>query len=87
MSHNSLEDKIQQIGNPVEMLRNAPVGPYIFPIPSEFTNWRDEQESWLKTAVIFDQSYHMTDHYIEGPDVVRLLSDLAVNSFKNFGRN
>ena len=87
MAHSSLEDKIQQVGNPVEMLRNVPVGPYVFPIPSEFTNWRDEQESWRKTAVFFDQSYHMTDHYIEGPDVIRLLSDLAVNSFKNFGRN
>ncbi len=87
MAYSSLEDKIQQVGNPVEMLRNAPVGPYVFPIPSEFTNWRDEQESWRKTAVFFDQSYHMTDHYIEGPDVIRLLSDLAVNSFKNFGRN
>ena len=87
MAHSSLEDRIQQVGNPVDMLRNAPVGPYVFPIPSEFTNWRDEQESWRKTAVFFDQSYHMTDHYIEGPDVIRLLSDLAVNSFKNFGRN
>ncbi len=87
MSHRSLEDKIQQVGNPVDMLRNAPVGPYVFPIPSEFTNWRDEQESWRKTAVFFDQSYHMTDHYIEGPDVIRLLSDLAVNSFQKFGRN
>ena len=87
MAHSSLEDRIQQVGNPVDMLRNVPVGPYVFPIPSEFTNWRDEQESWRKTAVFFDQSYHMTDHYIEGPDVIRLLSDLAVNSFKNFGRN
>ena len=87
MAYSSLEDKIQQVGNPVDMLRNVPVGPYVFPIPSEFTNWRDEQESWRKTAVFFDQSYHMTDHYIEGPDVIRLLSDLAVNSFKNFGRN
>ncbi len=87
MSHGSLEDRIQQAGNPVDLLRNAPVGPYVFPIPSEFTNWRDEQESWRKTAVFFDQSYHMTDHCIEGPDVIRLLSDLAVNSFTNFGRN
>jgi glycine cleavage system aminomethyltransferase T len=87
MPYSSLEDKIQQVGNPVEMLRNVQVGPYIFPIQSEFTNWRDEQESWRKTAVFFDQSYHMTDHYIEGPDVIRLLSDLGVNSFKNFGRN
>ncbi|MEM9013487.1 MAG: aminomethyl transferase family protein [Pseudomonadota bacterium] len=87
MAGASLEDKLSKIGNPVTMLRNAPSGPYEFPIKSEFSNWRDEQEAWRKTAVLFDQSYHMTDHYIEGPDVKRLLSDLGMNSFKNFGRD
>ncbi len=29
----------------------------------------------------------MTDVYFEGPDVMRLLSDLAVNSMKKFGKN
>ena len=87
MAIRSLEDRIQEIGNPVEMLRNAPIGPYVFPIQSEFTNWRDEQESWRKTAVFFDQSHHMTDHYLQGPDVYRLLEDLSINSYKNFGRN
>jgi len=83
----NLEEKLNQYKNPVEMLRNAPSGPYEFPIKSQFTNWRDEQEAWRKTAVLFDQSYHMTDHYMEGPDIHRLLSDLAVNSFKTFGND
>jgi len=87
MSTRSLEDKIRKIGNPVDMLRNAQGGPYVFPIPSELSNWRDEQESWRRTAVFFDQSYHMTDHYFQGPDCVRLFQDLGINSFKNFGRN
>ena len=87
MSNASLEEKIRAFGNPVEMLRNAQGGPYEFPIKSEFSNWRDEQEAWRETAVLFDQSYHMTDHYLEGPDVKRLVSDLAVNSFENFGRD
>ena len=87
MRFKSLEDKIRAWGNPVEMLRNAPSGPYQFPIPSEFSNWRDEQEAWRKTAVLFDQSYHMTDLYVEGPDVRRLVSDIAVNSVANFARN
>jgi glycine cleavage system aminomethyltransferase T len=87
MSKVSLEDKIQEYGSPVNMLRNAKAGPYQFPVKSEFTNWRDEQEAWRKTAVLLDQSYHMTDHYIEGPDVKKLLSDLGANSFKNFGRD
>jgi glycine cleavage system aminomethyltransferase T len=29
----------------------------------------------------------MTDLYVEGPDTIRLLSDVGVNSFKNYGRN
>lgn len=83
----SLEAKLQSWKNPVEMLRNAPTGPYIFPISPEFSNWRDEQEAWNRTAVLFDLSKHMTDIYFEGPDLMRLLSDLAVNSFRRFGPN
>jgi vanillate/3-O-methylgallate O-demethylase len=86
-SNQTLEQKIQSEGSPVDMLRNSQIGPYIFPIASEFSNWRDEQEAWQKTAALFDLSYHMTDIYFEGPDVNRLLSDFGVNSFKNFGPN
>ncbi len=69
------------------MLRNSAVGAYPFPIPSEFSNWRDEQEAWRNSAVLLDQSFHMTDLYVEGPDVLRLLSDLGVNSFQGFTRD
>ncbi|MCC5983011.1 MAG: aminomethyltransferase family protein [Rhodobacteraceae bacterium] len=69
------------------MLRNAQTGPYQFPIKAEFTNWRDEQEAWRNGAVLFDQSFHMTDHYIEGPDVKRLVQDLAINSMANFRKD
>jgi len=83
----SLEAKIKSFGNPVDMLRNASLGPYQFPIQSEFTNWRDEQEAWRKSAVLFDQSYHMTDHFIEGPDTRRLIESIAVNSLENWRRD
>jgi len=83
----TLEAKLQQYSSPVEMLRNAPVGGYQFPDKSEFSNWRDEQTAWTKSVVFFDQSFHMKDVYFEGPDVMRLLSDLAVNTLKNFGPN
>ena len=78
MSHQSLEDVLQSVGSPVQLLRNSQIGPYAFPVvPSEYTNWRDEQRSWRETCALFDQSHHMTDLYIEGPDAVKLLSDLA----------
>ncbi len=83
-SPQSLEEKLQSFVSPVEMLREAQVGPYVFPIQAEFSNWRDEQEAWHKTAVLFDLSRHMTDIYFEGPDLIRLLTDLAVNSFRTF---
>jgi len=83
----NLEEKLQLHTSPVEMLRNSPTGGYEFPFAAQFTNWRDEQEAWQKSVVIFDQSFHMTDVYFEGPDVRRLLSDVAVNTLSNFGAN
>ena len=37
--------------------------------------------------MLFDQSHHMVDIYIEGPDALKLLSNLAINSFNNFPVN
>ena len=89
MSSQSLEQAIQEAGgNPALMLRRLPGGPYRFPIPQEeYTNWRDEQESWRRTAVLFDQSFHMSDVYFKGRDVKRLFSDTGVNSFANFRKD
>src|SRR6266540_4333669 len=85
MTHGSLEKKLQAAESPVEMARNSQIGPYVYPaVPAEFTNWRDEQVSWQETSALFDQSHHMTDLQVEGPDVVRLLSDLGINTFENF---
>jgi glycine cleavage system aminomethyltransferase T len=85
MSHRSLEDALQAAGNPVDLLRNSQVGPYVYPVvPPEFTNWRDEQRAWQQSCVLFNQSYHMTDMYVEGPDAFKLLANLGINSFKNF---
>ena len=88
MTYRNLEEALQSVGNAVEMLRNSQIGPYAFPVVRyEFTNWRDEQRSWRETCALFDQSHHMTDLYIEGPDALKLLSDLAINSFKTFKVN
>ncbi len=88
MSQQSLENLIKTVGNPVDMLRNSQIGAYVYPVvASEFSNWRDEQRAWRETAVLFDQSHHMVDLYIEGPDALKLISDLAVNSFKGFTVN
>src|ERR1700691_5767174 len=80
----TLDERIERAGGPVQMLRNAPVGAYPFPIKAEFTNWRDEQRAWRTTASLMDSSFHMTDFYFKGPDVKRLLSDTGINSLANF---
>ena len=86
MSAKSFEDVINAAGNPVKLLRNSQTGPYIYPVvPSEFTNWRDEQRAWRDTCILFNQSYHMTDMYVEGPDALKVLTMLGINSFANFG--
>ena len=88
MSQQSLEDVLKAVRSPVELLRNSSIGPYAFPVVrAEFTNWRDEQRAWRESCALFDQSHHMTDLYIEGPDALKVLSDLGVNSFKNFKVN
>ena len=85
MSTTSLEGLLQTVESPVHHARNSQIGPYVYPkVPSEFTNWRDEQHAWRDTCCLFDQSYHMTDLTIDGPDALKLLSDLGVNSFEGF---
>ena len=84
MGYASLEEKLQASGGAVAMARDSQIGPYVYPaVPSEFSNWRDEQVSWRETSALFDQSHHMTDLYVEGPDVMRLLSEVGVNSFES----
>jgi len=88
MSSKNLEEVIQAAGNPVEMLRNSQIGAYVYPVVApEFANWRSEQFAWQNTAVLFDQSHHMVDLFISGPDALKLLSDTAINSMKGFTVN
>src|SRR5256886_17151757 len=88
MSGQSLESLLKAAGNTVDLLRNSPVGAYVYPVvPIEFSNWRSEQVGWQKTAVLFDQSHHMAELTVSGPDAVKLLSHLTINSFASFTPN
>jgi glycine cleavage system aminomethyltransferase T len=85
MSYRNLDELLQAQKSPVDMLRNSQIGPYVYPVVArEFTSWNDEQRAWQETCVLFNQSFHMTDMYIEGPDALKLLSDTGINTFKNF---
>lgn len=78
---------IQNRGDVVDALRNSATRPAIFPVTPEFTNWRSEQKAWRESVALLDQSHHMCDLFISGPDALRLLSDTAVNNFSNFPVN
>ena len=80
----TLEDLLQAAPSPVEYLRNSPSGPNVYPgVPPEYTNWRDEAAAWQKTCVLFNLSFHMADLLVKGRDATRLLSRLAINTFRN----
>ncbi|MBL4733579.1 MAG: aminomethyl transferase family protein [Rhizobiaceae bacterium] len=88
MTKKNLDQVLQAEGDTVEMLRNSQIGAYIYPVVApEFTNWRDEQKAWQKTAVLFDQSHHMAELMVEGKDAFKLLQYLSINSFAKFDVN
>ena len=81
----SLESMLAGTGDIVDLLRNQQVGPNVYPgVPAEYSNWRSEQWAWQHTAVLYNQSYHMVDLEVRGPDAFAMLNYLAINSFKGF---
>jgi vanillate/3-O-methylgallate O-demethylase len=88
MTAKNLQELLDQTGDTVGLLRNSQLGAYIYPVvPSEFTNWRREQKAWRETTVLFDQSHHMFNTFISGPDALKLISDTGINSVANFPVN
>lgn len=88
MSKNNLQELLDGAPDTVQLLRNSQLGAYVYPVVApEFTNWRREQQAWRKTAVLFDQSHHMFNLFIKGPDALKLISETAINSVENFPVN
>jgi vanillate/3-O-methylgallate O-demethylase len=81
----SLQSLMDQAGGPVNLLRSAPLGRYVFPkIPPEFTNSRDEMRAWKNSVALLEQSYHMCELHLRGPQVIDLLAELSVNKLATF---
>lgn len=88
----SLQDLIEEKRDLVKYFFNETLAPHYRArtgltaafIPPEFTNWRDEQRGWRETAILFDQSHHMPELYLRGPDALRLLERVGINSVANF---
>ena len=85
MSGKNLNEILADCGDVVDFLRNQQVGPNVYPgVPAEYSNWRLEQRAWQQTCVLFNQSYHMVDLEVTGPDAFAMLNHLGVNSFAGF---
>ncbi len=81
----TLQEILDAAPNTVELLRNSPIGAYVYPVvPYEFTNWRREQRAWRETTVLFDQSHHMFNLFLRGPGALGLISATGINSVANF---
>ncbi len=88
MSAKNLQEVLDNAGNTVELLRNSQLGAYIYPVvPAEFTNWRREVIAWRETAILYDQTHHMANLFVSGPDALRLLNGAAINSMAKFPVN
>lgn len=82
----NLEQAMAAAGGAVNLLRNSRAGIYVYPVVApEFQNWRSEQAAWRNSAVLFDQSHHMDELTVEGPQATEFLAHHGINSFDNFG--
>jgi glycine cleavage system aminomethyltransferase T len=90
VQHNNLEDRLASIPNLVDHFYNDTLAPHVkarpglTPVPMEQSTWVEEQRAWRNTAVLFDQSHHMPELFLRGPDAMRLLTRVGINSFANF---
>jgi syringate O-demethylase/vanillate/3-O-methylgallate O-demethylase len=86
---NTLQELIDSKSNLVDYFYNDTISQYhksrteLFAtlIAPEYSNWREEQLAWRQTAVLFNQSHHMPELYVKGPDAKRMLQSLSPNSF------
>ena len=88
MAPRNLQEVLDSSRGAVDLLRNSQIGSYIYPVvPADFQNWIKEQTAWRQTAVLFDQSHHMDNLFMKGPDAIKLISSTAINSTAVFPVN
>lgn len=88
MSARSLEDMVQEVGDPITARRNAPgmTFPGIKRQGTAHTNWVDEQRTWEETCYVGDYSF-TEEIRIEGPDALEFFQDVSVNNLETVERD
>jgi vanillate/3-O-methylgallate O-demethylase len=68
----------------ISRMRSTPEGHFTtrWGLP-EYTDWIDETNSWKEACYIGDWSF-LWERWFEGPDALKLFSDISVNSFAKF---
>jgi vanillate/3-O-methylgallate O-demethylase len=77
----NLQERLSSVDSTVELLRNVDLefDQYVF--PDEYTNWIEEQRAVRESCAVVDQSHHMEECVIEGPEAIDFLERIGVNSF------
>jgi glycine cleavage system aminomethyltransferase T len=85
MAAPSLQDGIDAAGSPVDLLWKVSPAPWNPEnVDPEYAGWRAEQAAWHDGVALSELSHHMFDTFIEGPDALRLLSDVSANNYESF---
>ena len=80
MADRNLEELLGTAESPVALLRNAQVGPNVYPgVPAEYTNWRDEQRAWQETCVLYNQNTKEITVFYEELSTVVAPADIRRN--------
>ncbi|WP_159499836.1 aminomethyl transferase family protein [Microbacterium sp. 18062] len=85
MTQKSLAAFLAEYQSPVQALRELPRYSTTYPgLAAQYSNWRSEQKAWREDVALLDQSFHMANLFVDGPDAVKVFADLAINRFDNF---
>ena len=78
MAYKNLEEAVQASGNIVKMMRNSQIGAYVYPVvPPSSRIGATSSAPGANTCVLFDQSHHMVNLYVEGPDAAQAGSRIS----------
>jgi len=88
MNQKTLQDVVDSTDDLVQHFRASKIGKHVYPVvPAEFTNWMSEQRAWRTGVALFDQTHHMDNFFVKGPDALKLISDTGIGSVSTFDAN
>ena len=84
----SLATLLAGADSPVSHLRSNEIRTNFWSaIPEQFSHWIEEQRAARESSIFADQSFHMADLYIRGPEALDQLSALTPVNMTKFIEN